>query len=123
MLSNRNKPSALDVVVRIAPVATFLASIEAPGTAASPGSVTVPCKVAVVVWAKTLPHKNIATQSPCAILLSDIRFILLTSYADCLIVSPQPRSHAGTASPAGEQPASGRLRRGVFPADIIKRFG
>src|ERR1035441_8435123 len=95
MLSNRNKPSALDVVVRIAPVATFLASIEAPGTAASPGSVTVPCKVAVVVWAKTLPHKNIATQSPCAILLNDIGFILLTLHADCLIkpLIPLPRGN------------------------------
>src|ERR1035441_3632395 len=72
MLSNLKKPSALLVVERMTPVETFFASIEAPGTAASPGSVTVPCKVAVVVWAKTQPHKSARTQSICAIRFNDM---------------------------------------------------
>jgi hypothetical protein len=49
-------------------VATFLSSTVTFGTAKSVGSVTVPCKVAPVVWAKAQPHATATIVKSCGIL-------------------------------------------------------
>src|SRR5690242_829040 len=55
-LLNRKMPSEVATVIRTAPVATFFSSTVTFGTAELLGSVTVPCKVAPVVWAKAQLH-------------------------------------------------------------------
>jgi hypothetical protein len=55
------------MVVLVAPVVRFLISTCTFGTAAPVGSVAVPTRVPVVVWAKTQMHNNAIRQSNCAI--------------------------------------------------------
>src|ERR1039458_2168839 len=121
MLSNLKKPSALLVVERMTPVETFFAAIEAPGTAASPGSVTVPCKVAVVVWAKTQPHKSTGTQSTCAIRFNDM--IKPPNLNAKTRGSPRSRSDAGTAYPPREQEAGSKALTGPLWESIATFSG
>src|SRR5690349_16598995 len=62
-LLKRNIPSEVDTVIRTAPIAVSFNSTDAPGTAALLGSVTVPCKVALVVCANAQPHKTAAVST------------------------------------------------------------
>src|SRR6476469_1799385 len=53
---NRKLPSDVDKVCRTKPVATLFNSTLTFGKAELVGSITVPCKVAPVLWAKAQPH-------------------------------------------------------------------
>src|SRR5437764_10725100 len=96
-------PSVVAVVVRKAPVATFLSSTATFGTAASVESVTVPCKVAAVVCAKAQPHTTAAVSTK-----NRTRFAFITVFSFRLSA---PLIVFGRLESSAKAPAPGPDRR------------